>query len=342
MSAPSGFEHGYALLAGVGQDLPCTVADAAALAGLLTDPGRAAYPPEQVVLLTEAQATRRNLLDALKALSRKTLADPEATVIVYYSGHGARIGKSADLAIYYLLTHGHDSARPAETCISDREFSDAILALHAKKLLVLLDCCHAAGIPLAKGSAEAVTPGLPPEALAQLSAGEGRVVLASCRNDERSFAGDPHSVFTACLLEALQGKAPPHLGFARVLEVVAYVMREVPLRQPRQHPYLSRAESLSESFPICRAGPASATPASAAKSAAVPEWKRQATRRKIESYLPAYELRLKKLEALRLAHTITADASLKFQYEQQIHGAESEVLKDESALERLHLDLGEP
>jgi hypothetical protein len=342
VSASSAFEHGYALLAGVGQDLPCTALDAAALADLLKDPARAAYPPEQVALLTEAQATRRNILDVLKSLAKKTLADPEATVIVYYSGHGARIGSSADLSTCYLLAHGHDIARPAETCISDREFSDAILGLHAKKLLVLLDCCHAAGIPLAKGAAERVTPALPPEALARLSAGEGRVVLASCRDDERSFTGSPHSVFTTCLLEALMGLAPAHLGFARVLEVVCYVMREVPLREPRQHPFLCRAESLSESFPICRSAPPRAEPQGGAKSASAPDWKRQATRRKIQSYIPAYELRLKKLEALRLAHTITADASLRFQYEQQIQAAEAEVQKDEATLEKLHLDLGEP
>src|SRR5262249_30172065 len=99
----SRFEHGYALLVGVGQGLKCTAADASALANLLVDPSRAAYPEDQVVLLTEADATRRNVLDALQALSRRTLADPEATVIVYYSGHGVRIGASADLASYYLL-----------------------------------------------------------------------------------------------------------------------------------------------------------------------------------------------------------------------------------------------
>jgi uncharacterized caspase-like protein len=326
------------LIVGVGQDLPSTVNDATALAALLRDPARAAYPEENVTLLTEAAAARDDILAAFSALRKKTLADPEATAIVFLSGHGARIGPSEDRARYYFLPHGHDPARLDETCLSDREVSSAIAGLCPKKLLVLFDCCHAAGIPLAKAEATFAAPALPAAALDELSRGEGRVVLSSCRPEERSFAASPYSLFTACLLEALEGRAPSHLGFARVLEVASYVIREVPLRHPRQHPFLNRVESLTESFALCRV-PAAA-PKNDAKSAAVPEWKRKAARLKINSYSSAYELRLRKLEKLRLAHAITADAALRFQYEHQIEAAEAEVRSDERTLEALYAELG--
>lgn len=335
------FSHGYALLVGVGQDLPCTVADASAMADLLRDPLRAAYPAEQVQLLTEADATREKVLAAFERLRKQTLADPDATAIVYFSGHGVRLGKAAELARHYLLCHGYDLTRPAETCVSDRELTDALRWLYPKKLLVLLDCCHAAGIPLLKGDGPAAEPSLPPAALTELDQGEGRVIFASCRDDERSYTGHPNSLFTAALLEALSGKAAPHLGFARVLEVIAYVMREVPLRHPRQHPFLNRAESLSESFPICRVPPPPAPEPPAAKAAPLAEWKRTALRRKLDAHLPAYETRLKKLETLRVAHAVTADAALKFQYEAQIAVLEGEVQKDEGAIEKLHAELGD-
>ncbi len=42
------FTPGYAVVIGVGADLPVTVEDAAAVADLLRDPSRCAYPAEQV------------------------------------------------------------------------------------------------------------------------------------------------------------------------------------------------------------------------------------------------------------------------------------------------------
>ncbi|MBN1322756.1 MAG: hypothetical protein JW986_01975 [Methanotrichaceae archaeon] len=46
------FTAGRTLLIGVGADLPSTVDDAKGLAGILVEPSRSAYPPEQVALLT--------------------------------------------------------------------------------------------------------------------------------------------------------------------------------------------------------------------------------------------------------------------------------------------------
>ncbi|MEH2297154.1 hypothetical protein [Nostoc sp.] len=50
------FTNGYALLIGVGADLPVTVKDATAIRDILIDPSRAAYPPEQVKQLDALQA----------------------------------------------------------------------------------------------------------------------------------------------------------------------------------------------------------------------------------------------------------------------------------------------
>jgi hypothetical protein len=59
------FWHGHALLIGVGADLPATVKDATAIRDVLVNPSRAAYPVDQVELLTETGAVRKNILEAL-------------------------------------------------------------------------------------------------------------------------------------------------------------------------------------------------------------------------------------------------------------------------------------
>jgi hypothetical protein len=56
---------GYALVVGVGGDLPGTTEDARALADILTAPDLCAYPPNQVELLTGSAATRAAVLDGL-------------------------------------------------------------------------------------------------------------------------------------------------------------------------------------------------------------------------------------------------------------------------------------
>ena len=65
MSAPTTID-GYALIIGVGADLPVTVTDATAVAGQLRDPQRCAYDPSRVRLLTEGAATRAGILDGLR------------------------------------------------------------------------------------------------------------------------------------------------------------------------------------------------------------------------------------------------------------------------------------
>ena len=47
------------------------------------------FEPEQVTVLTDAQATRQGIIDAFRALSAKARAGD--VVVVHYSGHGSRM-----------------------------------------------------------------------------------------------------------------------------------------------------------------------------------------------------------------------------------------------------------
>lgn len=333
----AGFSSGHALLIGVGGDLPVTVKDAEDLAALLKDPARAGYPAAQVEVLSGAQATREGILGGLKRLAERTLGDPDATAILYYSGHGGRFGSSAVTATYYLVPHGWDADRRDETGVTGDELTAGIRAVPARRLLVLLDCCHAAGLPRAKDAALFAEEGLPE--LDGLRSGVGQMVLTSCRPEEKSYIryGDRNSLFTASLLSALAGGAPSYLGHAWALDVVSHVLREVPDLAPAdQHPVLSWATN-TESFPICRVPAAKAAP----KAAPAPAWRQKRARMEIDSLMPAYELRLTLMGRLRAARALSTDPTEQLRLERQIDDAERAAEADTERLDRLHAELGE-
>jgi hypothetical protein len=81
---------------------------------------------------------------------------------------------------------------------------------------------------------------LPPEALDLFAEGRGRVLIASSKEDEFSFAGKPYSAFTLALIEALCGRGTAKQdGYVRVSDLALYTREKVPQRtQDRQHPIL--------------------------------------------------------------------------------------------------------
>jgi hypothetical protein len=232
-------DPGRALVIGVGADLPITVADATAVADLLRDPGRCAYPPDQVHLLIESNATREHILAGLDELAA---VPADASVIVYFSGHGA------ETPGYFLMPNGYQWNDIAGTGLAGALFTEKLRAIRAGRLLVLLDCCHAGGQAEAKG---AIKSPLPPEVAAELGRSSGRVVIASSRRDEVSWTGVPYSVFTAALLEGLAGySAAEQDGYARVLDVAMWVGRKVPDRTgDKQHPII-KVSNLQDNFAV--------------------------------------------------------------------------------------------
>jgi len=246
----STFNHGHALVIGVGGDLPGTAVDAQALADVLLAPGRCGYPPRQVRLLSGENATRDRILTALDALAESTT--PESTALVYFSGHGYRVTSSMGSA-YFLLPNDYDMDNLVGTCISGTDFTAKLRAIHAQKLLVLLDCCRAGGIgePKKPGLTFAKSP-LPPEAETMLAAGQGRIIIASSRENELSYAGEPYSAFTVALLESLTGKeVDVQDSYVRVSDLALHARQVVPRRTgDRQHPTIKfhRADNFAVAY----------------------------------------------------------------------------------------------
>lgn len=257
------FTHGYALLIGVGRtayapwSLPVAGRDVQALRRLLTDPARCGYPDDAAHLqvLTAAAATGAGILAGLAWLRARVTADPQATALVYYSGHGW-----VDAAgIYYLIPHEGDPLHWPGSFLPATDFTAALRAVRPQRLLVFLDCCHAAGMAdkapgaalPAGGQSAAFPPGLT-DALAQ---GRGRAICASSRAEEPAqYRPDGRlSLYTEQLLAALQG-AGNRPGDTRVTvgNLMAHLGRAVPesarqLRQAVQTPYFKFE---TEDFPV--------------------------------------------------------------------------------------------
>jgi uncharacterized caspase-like protein len=237
------FSQGHALIVGVGADLPNTVNDADGLARILKDKGRCGYPADQVVLLTQEKADRAGILKGLEQVM--AAADEQSTVLIYFSGHGYRVASSGK-AQHFLMPYGYALGNLVETAIADDEFSAALKEIPAQKLLLLLDCCHAAGIDQTKSPGLTLkNAAIPPAAEDFLAQGKGRVAIASSRAEELSFAGKPYSAFTLALLEALTGSgANEQDGYVRVGDMAMYTSWRVVARtRDRQHPVLRFQEA---------------------------------------------------------------------------------------------------
>ncbi|MFV9507498.1 MAG: caspase family protein [Oscillochloridaceae bacterium umkhey_bin13] len=230
------FTAGHALIIGVGQyrdpdlrSFATTANDARALGALLRDPQLAAYPINQVQVLVDTEATRAAILAALDAFAERVHG---GTALIFFAGHGEMVGDR-----YVLLPYDTDSARLGETGIDAAVFHQRITQIRnrAKRLIVLLNCCHAGGVgdAVLGTSAATLSGAAPPPAFYEpLAVGSGQVVIASSRPTQKSGAVSQeqpqHTPFGAQLLAALRGAAlgdGPALG---VFELFAALRERVP------------------------------------------------------------------------------------------------------------------
>ncbi len=259
------FNHGFALLIGVAKyasphipPLPETVLnDARDLAALLQRPERAGYKPKNVRVLLDEQATREGILEGLRWLAKR--AGEHDTAVVFFSGHGGRVEEGPQRGSY-LLPFDTDPTNPQASALSSEQFTAALNAIRTQKLLVLIDACHSGGSADPKSAFDqdgaALKRGVTAEMYDALKRGSGRIVLASSRPEEFSYVlpGAPNSLFTQCLLEALDGKAGHDgEGYIRIFDVVAYVFREVARRAAAvggaQHP-IFKVDMMDENFAV--------------------------------------------------------------------------------------------
>lgn len=263
---PQSFDHGYALLVGVGRSsyakwsLPVTVLDAQALRAILADPALCGYPDDDhhLRLLHDEAATRANILAGLDWLQARTSADPDATAVVYYSGHG---WLDETTGRYYLVPHDVEPFDLAGSALPASDFAAALHAVPARRLLVIVDSCHAEGMATAKDLPALKLPAgftaapLPKGISDTLKQGAGRAVFTSARGTQKSWVRPDGtlSLYTYHLLEALRGAGSrPGDTVVRLSHLMNHLGQAVPasartLCQAEQTPFFDTA---TEDFPV--------------------------------------------------------------------------------------------
>jgi hypothetical protein len=250
-------DRSYALVIGIANyeqinKLPSTVLkDAQDIHGLLVDPDHCGYPPDNVELLLDSQATQSALRQSLADIA--DCSDEDSIIFIYISSHGGRV-ESGPRAGEYLLPVDADytsSKSLAQTAISGDEFTEALRAIPARKVMVVFDCCHAGGIGQPKDAAVfTLKTGFSESYYDALKQGRGRVILASSRSTEYSYVlpGADNSLFTQHLLAGLRGGIPSEDGLIRIFDLFEYLQPRVTGDQPKQHP-IFKAE-MEENFPV--------------------------------------------------------------------------------------------
>ncbi len=175
----------------------------------------------EVVPLLDNQATKENILSALKRLAgyagppslkaspldKLQPAEPEDAVIIYFAGHGTAQGQR-----FYLIPHnlGYTGDRNAldesglqsilAHSISDHELEDAVEGLAASSLLMVIDACNSGQ---ALEAEEKRRGPMNSKGLAQLAYEKGMYILTAAQSYQAALeaAQFGHGLLTYALVE---------------------------------------------------------------------------------------------------------------------------------------------
>jgi uncharacterized caspase-like protein len=175
------------------------------------------YPAESIVkrLLLDEKATREGILSAISDLAK--IIEPEDSVIIAYSGHGAIYGKT-----FYLLPHDlgrQDNASLKDLCakgVSDKDLQEIFTGregrggLRAQHIALIIDACHSGQV--LEADEWRVGP-MNSRGLAQLAWEKGMEILTASQSDQLAMEMKSlgHGLLTYALLEGFS-EAPRNEG----------------------------------------------------------------------------------------------------------------------------------
>ena len=230
----------YALLIGISQyqKLPQELwlqfahADAATFAQHLQSGRGGGVPPENLLLLSNEQATTAAVRNAFQTFLRNR-AGKKDTVFIMVAGHGTVDSKGS-----YILTYDSDPQDLSATAIPMQEIQDLVQKELSKvgRVVLLADVCRAAAIGGTK-------PTNVNAAVERLGEATGEILgLMASRPKEVSYEGPQygggHGAFTYSVLKGLQGAADDNKDSSvNVTEIIEYVRSQVATQtNNKQHP----------------------------------------------------------------------------------------------------------
>jgi len=206
-------------------------ADARAFSRHLASPRGGGVPPDQMLVLTNEQATTTALRSAFRTFL-KTRPGRNDTVYILIAGHG-----TVDASGAWILTYDSDPENLAATALPMAELHSLVEEALSKvgHVILLADVCRAATIEGRKTAALG-------SVVEQIGEAPGELLgLMAARPKELSFEGPEfgggHGAFTWSVLKGLDGAADSnHDGFVTAGELIDFVYTDVPgLTRDKQH-----------------------------------------------------------------------------------------------------------
>jgi uncharacterized caspase-like protein len=262
---PGPVQQKWALVIGIGRfvdksipHLNYTTADATAIAAQLKDPDIGQFPVANVHVLTDEEATTKNIKEELNWMARH--AQPNDLVLIYVATHGTPRTLDTAGGANYLVTYdtevysggNFDEDAMFATAYPMVELANAVATrMKALRTAVILDTCYSGGSM--KNESPLMNPATPnaglantspsQQMLARMSQGTGRIVMAASQVNEESLESDElrHGYFTYYLLQTLKnekGIAPLSQVYAQVAQAVSQRVSATGLHQ---HPVMSRS-----------------------------------------------------------------------------------------------------
>lgn len=210
-------------------DLGFADADAREMRDFLQRPEGGGFAKDDILYLENENATLGVVREGLYRFLPK--AGPNDLIVVFIAGHGSP-DPYAPRELYFLM-HDTRVADMPRTALPMKEVQEALDGVRAKRVVVFVDTCHAAGL---SGDKLVTARGLENNLInlyaSKLFRETGRAVLTSSDVNELSqespMWGGGHGIFTLTLLEGLRGEADTNRDhFVTAGELFAYVRDRV-------------------------------------------------------------------------------------------------------------------
>jgi uncharacterized caspase-like protein len=194
--------------------------------------------------LTDAQATKGNILDGLEWVQRQMTAHDVA--VMFFAGHGI----NDPTGVFYFLPVDADLEKLKRTGISQSDITSTVANI-AGKVLVFMDACHSGNLTgkLKRRGVVVVT-----SVINELASAEnGAVVFSSATGRQYALENVEwgNGAFTKALVEGIRGKADfKSTGRITVNMLDLYVSERVKeLTQGQQTPTTAKPPNVPD-FPV--------------------------------------------------------------------------------------------
>jgi WD40 repeat protein len=158
------------------------------------------YSGVEARVLTDAQATKGNILDGLEWLQRQVTAKDVA--VLFFAGHGV----NDPTGMFYFLPVDADLEKLKRTGISQADITSTVASL-AGKVLVFMDACHSGNL-MGKSKRRGLV--MLDSVISELASAEnGAVVFSSATGRQYALENVEwgNGAFTKGVVEGLRGKA---------------------------------------------------------------------------------------------------------------------------------------